>query len=139
MGNIEVKAPKFKNIIVFNCHVSTSSNCDEHRNYFVQVGHLQRINRYIQRQVELGTECNHSLKESIINKTVVMGSTVSILQAHIASTSSASSIKTEGVEDDAVLCLIELYTLTYSDWVMNPIIVSSTSKQLILLCFVLSH
>src|SRR6266496_3297528 len=120
MGNIEVKAPKFKNIIVFNYHVSTSSNRDERRNYSVRVGHLQRTNRYIQRQVELGMECNHSSKESTINKTVVMGSTVSILQAHIASTSSASSIKTEGVEDDVVLCLIELYILAYSDWVMNP-------------------
>ena len=47
---------------------------------------------------------------------------MSILQAHIASTSRASSIKTDGVEDDVVLCLIELYILAYSDWVMNPII-----------------
>ena len=47
---------------------------------------------------------------------------MSILQAHIASTSRASNIKTDGVEDDVVLCLIELYILAYSDWVMNPII-----------------
>ena len=48
--------------------------------------------------------------------------TVSILQAHIASTSSATNIKTDGVEDDVVDCLIELYILAYSDWIMNPII-----------------
>ena len=39
--------------------------------------------------------------------------TVSILQAHIASTSRAKRIRTEGVEEDVVLCLIELYILPY--------------------------
>ena len=75
MGNIEVKAPKFKNIIVFNCHVSTSSNCDEHRNYFVQVGHLQRINRCSQQQVELEKEYNRSSKASrcCVNRVQGMG------------------------------------------------------------------
>ena len=36
---------------------------------------------------------------------------MSILQAHIASTSRARRINTEGVEDDVVLCLIVLYIL----------------------------
>jgi len=39
---------------------------------------------------------------------------VSILQAHIASTSRATNIRTEGVEDETVDCFIELYILAYS-------------------------
>lgn len=124
MGNIEVKAPKFKNIIVFNYEMSVTCNSwYVRRNYFVRVDHLQRINLCIRRQVELGMECNRSSKESTISVTIMTGSTVSILQAHIASTSRDNNIKTDGVEDDVVLCLIELYILAYSDWVMNPIIV----------------
>jgi hypothetical protein len=36
------------------------------------------------------------------------GVTMSILQAHIASTSRATKMRTEGVEEDVVLALIEL-------------------------------
>ena len=50
---------------------------------------------------------------------------MSILQAHIASRSRATNINTEGVEDDVVLCLIEVYILAYSAWVMKPIFVGS--------------
>lgn len=40
----------------------------------------------------------------------------------MASTSSAKNIKTEGVEDDVVFCLIDLYIFAYSDWVTKPIV-----------------
>ena len=51
--------------------------------------------------------------------------TVNILQAHIASTLRATNMRTEGVEDEAVLFFIDSYILAYSDWIMKPILVSS--------------
>jgi hypothetical protein len=53
---------------------------------------------------------------------------VSILQAHIASTSRATKMRTEGVEEDVVLALIELYMVAYSDWVMKPISSTAATK-----------
>lgn len=47
---------------------------------------------------------------------------MSILQAHIASTSRATNMSTDGVEEEVVPCLMEWYIFAYSDWVMKPIL-----------------
>ena len=53
---------------------------------------------------------------------------MSILQAHIASTSRATNIRTEGVEEDVVLCLMELYIFAYSDCVTKPILFENSGS-----------